>query len=264
MLQEPSHSPYDLRFRLLGFPIRIAWGFWLMAIVFGYSWVQGLDLMLRDLSPGIMPLLALWTLCIFVSILIHELGHALAFRQNHIDAEIVLYHFGGLAIPRGGSRYATLGPQQTLWISFAGPLMQFASALIVIALVKMSGFRLDQFDTIIRLPEGILRLIGASEGESMITQSVGLYALIDFYLFPSVFWAILNLVPVLPLDGGQITRSIVEMRGGTAQTALWISVIAAAIVALYGFSGGQQYMGIMFMILGITSFQQLQQMNGRF
>jgi Zn-dependent protease len=260
MLQEPTPTPYDVQFQVLGFPVRISWGFWLMAFIFGYSWVQALDLALGELSLGILPMMLLWTLCLFVSILIHELGHAFAFRQSGIESSIVLYHFGGLAIPRSGSRgYERLSEKENLWISFAGPLFQFASALIVIAIVKATGYRLADFDSIYRLPIALQDMIDAGSGENMLIDSVGLFALTDFYLFPSIFWAVLNLIPVLPLDGGQIAGSLNRMRGGNMRQTLWISVIAAGLVAFYGFTNGQRYMGILFLVLGIQSFQQLQQ-----
>lgn len=260
MLQEPAPTPYDVQFQVLGFPVRISWGFWLMTFIFGYSWVQGLDLALGELSLGILPMLLLWTLCLFVSILIHELGHAIAFRQSGIESSIVLYHFGGLAIPRSGSRgYGTLSEKENLWIFFAGPLFQFVSALIVIAIVKATGYRLADFDSIYSLPTKIQNLIDADSGANMLVDSVGLYALTDFYLFPSIFWALLNLVPVMPLDGGQIAGSLNRMRGGNMRQTLWISVIAAGAMAAWGFSGGQRYMGFLFLFLGFQSFQQLQQ-----
>ncbi len=264
LLQEPNHSAYDLRFQLLGFPVRIAWGFWLMSIVLGYNFVQGMDMALQQLSPGVAPLLMAWTLCVFVSILIHELGHALAFRRYGIESSVVLYHFGGLAIPRGGRSYASLRPTQSIWISFAGPFAQLMSAVIVIVLIKLTGYRLDQFSSIFQMPESLQRAIGADQGASLFVQSVGLSALVDFFLFPSIFWALLNLLPVLPLDGGHITASVVDLRDGKRETTLWISVIASGLVAIYGFSRGDQYLAIIFIVFGITNYQQMQRMGGRF
>ena len=43
--------------------------------------------------------MAIWTGAVLVSIVIHELGHAIAFRYYGIASDIVLYQFGGLAIP---------------------------------------------------------------------------------------------------------------------------------------------------------------------
>ena len=205
LLQEPGHSPYDLRFQLLGFPVRIAWTFWLADVVFGYGLVQSLDQVLGAASLGVMPLLLLWTVCLFVSILIHELGHALAFRQNGIQASIVLYHFGGLAIPTSSfspdGGFVRLAPQQNIWISLAGPLAQIGSAAVVVAAVKAAGYRLTVFRW---MPGPFYKIPGLLEGAEI--DSAGLFALVTFYIFPSVLWAILNLVPVWPLDGGHIMR----------------------------------------------------------
>jgi len=258
LLQEPAHSPYDLRFQLLGFPVRVSWTFWLAGVVFGYGLVQSLDYYFRDASPGIMPLLLLWTLCLFVSILIHEMGHALAFRQNGIHASIVLYHFGGLAIPHSsyspGHSPGRLRPQQDIWISLAGPLAQLASAAVLVAAVKAAGYRLTVFTW---MPGPFEKIPGLLQGAEI--DSAGLFSLVAFYIFPSVLWAIMNLVPVWPLDGGHIMKSIIQMRGGNMSQALWVSVIAAGLMAAYGFSNGQQYMGFLFLVLGITNFQALQQ-----
>jgi Zn-dependent protease len=260
LLQEPAHSPYDLRFNLMGFPVRVSWSFWIVSLLFGYNFAQSLDdgFMQAGLaSPGLMPLLVLWTACLFVSILIHELGHALAFRQNGINASIVLYHFGGLAIPTSSyspsGGFGRLTPQKDIWISFAGPLAQFASAIILVAAIKAAGYQVP-------VPWPLTMMSTFFEGARI--DSPGLFALVVFYLFPSVLWALMNLVPVWPLDGGHIMRSIIQLRGGNMSQALWISVIAGGLMAAYGFSNGQTYMGFLFLVLAVTNFQAIQQSGG--
>jgi stage IV sporulation protein FB len=257
LLQEPGHSPYDLRFHVLGFPVRVSWSFWLAGVIFGFSLVRSMDEMLGLSSPGMLPLLMLWSVCLLVSILIHELGHALAFRQNGMNASIVLYHFGGLAIPTSSYSpdrfHGQLTPKQDIWISFAGPLAQFVSAMVLVAAVKAAGYQAP-------VPWPLTEVPGLTDGKQI--DSHGLYALLLFYIFPSVLWAILNLVPVWPLDGGHISSSIVKLRGGDDAQALWISVIAAGLLAAYGFFNGQQYMGFLFLVLGVTNFQTLQQSGG--
>lgn len=261
LLQEPAHSPYDLRFHLLGFPVRVSWSFWLAGIVFGYGLVQSLDMYFGQASPGIVPMLLLWTLCLFVSILIHEMGHALAFRQNGSNASIVLYHFGGLAIPTSSyspnDAFGRLTPKQDIWISFAGPLAQLASAAVLVAAVKAAGYRLTVFTW---MPGPFYKIPGVLEGSEI--DSPGMFALVAFYIFPSVLWAIMNLVPVWPLDGGHIMSSIIQLRGGNMTQSLWVSVIAAGLMAAYGFSSGATYMGFLFLVLGVTNFQALQQTGG--
>ncbi len=265
LLQEPSETAYDLRFQMLGFPVRVSWTFWLGAVVFGHGFAQLIDsiAMINNLStPGIGPLLLLWTLCLLVSILIHELGHALAFRQFGIQSSIVLYHFGGLAVPIGSFRGVSinrLSEKQDLWVTAAGPLLQLLSAGAVIALVKVGGYRVTAFAF---MPAGLHKVPGMLEGEELMLDSVGLAALVMFYVFPSVVWALLNLMPVWPLDGGRIALSLILLNGGTTSQALWISIIAAAGLALYAFRAGHSIMGIFFLMFAISNYQMLQQSGG--
>jgi len=261
LLQEPAESPYDIRFSFLGFPVRISWTFWLGAVVFGYGLVDSFDWALGMASPGRAPLLLLWGLCMLVSILIHELGHALAFRRYGIHASIVLYHFGGLAIPVGaslpGRSLVRLGQREDLLIALAGPVAQLASAAAVVGVMKMVGYQLLVFSW---MPAGLNRIPGMLEGAPI--DSAGLLAMVSFYIFPSVLWALLNLIPVWPLDGGRIMRSILLMSGGDTQQSLWLSVIVAGAMAAYGFSGGQTFLGILFLMLAINNFQSLQHSGG--
>jgi Zn-dependent protease len=150
-----------------------------------------------------------------------------------------------------------LSPKQDIWISLAGPLAQLASAVVVVGVVKALGYRLTVFEW---MPGPFRRIPGMLEGAEI--ASPGMFALVAFYIFPSVLWAILNLVPVWPLDGGHVMKSIVLLRGGNTAQALWVSVIAGGLMAAYGFANGQQYMGLLFLVLAISNFQALQQSGG--
>jgi len=272
MLQEPPPSPYDLQFRLFDFPIRIAWTFWLGAAVFGWHLVDGLDRVAAGVSPGRLPLLLLWALALLISILIHELGHAFAFRRYGTESSIVLYHFGGLAIPSGQSRNhpaagtgfgndqfvaslsaPRLSHGQELWIALAGPLAQLASAILLVAMVKLAGYRVMAFAL---MPWPLDRIPGVTDGR--VLDSFGLFALVTFYVWPSVLWSILNLIPVFPLDGGRVMRSLVLIGGGRQETWLWTSLIAAGAGALLGMQSGQLFLAILFLSLAMGNYQMLQ------
>ena len=261
LLQAPQESPYDLRFSFWGFPVRVSWSFWLGALVFGYGLVDSFDYGLQQASPGRAPLLLLWGLCMLVSILIHELGHAVAFRAYGIRSSIVLYHFGGLAIPGGasmpGRSINALGSRADLWIALAGPAAQLGSAALVVALVKLAGYQVLIFR---HFPAGLDRIPGVLDGNPI--DSAGLLSMVSFYIFPSVLWALLNLIPVWPLDGGRIARSLVLMGGGDVRQSLWISLIAAGAMAAYGFQSQNMFLGILFISLAITNFQMLQHGGG--
>lgn len=257
-LQEPAQSPYDLRFNLFDIPIRVSWTFWIAAFVFGYGLAQKLDLYLGANSIGLLQTLLVWSACLFVSIVIHELGHSLAFRYYGIESSIVLYHFGGMAIP-GRSRttdhsFGGLTPQQNIWISLAGPLAQLGSGVLVVIAVKLAGYQLIVFSM---MPEFLNFVPSFVEGNPI--DSPGLFVLVTAYILPSILWALLNLLPMLPLDGGQVMRSVVQLAGGNIVQALWVSVVVAGAVGYCGFKYGQPFIGIMFLMLGWTNFQAIQQ-----
>lgn len=257
LLQEPAESPYDLRFNLFGFPIRVAWSFWIGALIFGFYLVRGVDSIPG--GPGLAALYLLWMFCMLVSILIHELGHAVAFRVYGIESSIVLYHFGGLAIPRQsfgmGRSAGQLNSKQDLIVAFAGPFAQFMSGLIVVGVLIVAGLRVPASGWPLSWIAQVVPWMTAGE---QITNP-GLLALVIFYLWPSFAWAMLNLIPVWPLDGGRITRALILIFGGNTRQALVISLIAAGLMTLYGFKSGHTFLGILFLSLAITNYQLLQQ-----
>src|SRR5919109_1742559 len=131
LFQVPPPTRFDLRFNLAGFPVRVHPLFWLIAVLLGYS------------SGDIVQILV-WVAVVFLSILVHELGHALAFRRYGLSSQIVLHFAGGLTVPEStywGSRWANvaLGPNQNIFISLAGPVAGFLIAALVIAGVLLTG-----------------------------------------------------------------------------------------------------------------------------
>ncbi|TWT53423.1 Peptidase family M50 [Rubripirellula amarantea] len=277
LLQEPASTPYDLHFNCLGFRVRVSAWFWVAISLLGYSNVQSLDRHFGAASPGMLPMLLLWALCVLLSILIHELGHALAFRKYGMDASIVLYHFGGLAIPESrssssydvessfaqnqyGSSNRSLSNTQQIIISLAGPLLQLAVAVVVMIAVKLAGygFQLSLDGFVYTIPLGPINLIPGLIDGAMLT-SPGLYILLDFFLVPSVLWALLNLLPIWPLDGGQITSEVMDMRRVPKTMAFQLSMIVAGCVAAYGFYNESTYMGVMFLMLALMNYQVMQQ-----
>src|SRR3954468_12089221 len=112
VLAAPPPTPYDLRFRLFGFPVRVHPLFWVVALLMGNP----------DLDrPQALARLALWILVVFGSILLHELGHAFAFRFYGCRGVAVdLFWFGGLASAEQRPR----GHWPNIFISLAGPAAQ--------------------------------------------------------------------------------------------------------------------------------------------
>jgi hypothetical protein len=105
ILSEPARTPYDLNFSLLGIPVRVHPMFWLVALLLGF---RG--------NPKPQELV-LWVAVVFVSILVHELGHALAARAHGWEPWITLHGFGGLA----SYRPTRQTPRSRILITLAGP-----------------------------------------------------------------------------------------------------------------------------------------------
>jgi len=79
-------------------------------------------------------------------------------------------------------------------------------------------------------------------------------------LYVNIFWGILNLLPVYPLDGGQIAREVFTLgnpRAGITQS-LQLSAGVAVLVAAYALLNQRFYMCLMFGYLAYASFQSLQ------
>ncbi|MGE3809434.1 MAG: peptidase, partial [Gemmataceae bacterium] len=85
MFADQAPTPYDLNFRLGSIPVRVNPWFWVISAILGFS--AGREL-------GFEFLLA-WIGCVFVSILIHELGHVGMGMVFGTRGHILLYSFGG-------------------------------------------------------------------------------------------------------------------------------------------------------------------------
>src|SRR5436305_15155392 len=109
-LLEPGHTPYDLKFRIAGVPVRVHPMFWLVTAIMGFS-------ALHEPTYG-FALFGIWVGCVFFSILIHELGHVFMFQLCGTTAHAVLYAFGGLAVPHR----PLYNRWQRIAVAFAGPL----------------------------------------------------------------------------------------------------------------------------------------------
>ena len=134
-LSEPGKTPYDLNFNLLGFPCRVHPAFFVLPVLFGAGLGSG------EINAGVGILLM--AVVFFISILVHELGHALAFRYYNIPSRVVLYWMGGLAIPDSGgwrgARSRALTPEQQIVVSGAGPAAGLLLALVAALLLVSVG-----------------------------------------------------------------------------------------------------------------------------
>lgn len=250
---EPPPTRYDLHFRLAGVPVRVHPLFWLVGTLLG----AGAD------APPVQVLI--WLVAVFFSILVHEFGHALAFGRYGVRSHIVLYSFGGLAVPDSAyaglpSRRARYGsPQSQVLVAFAGPAAGFALAAAVVAALYFAGYHVS-FST------GLASFLDFEFGppDNPIPYfKVSL--LVHFLLYINIFWGLVNLLPIYPLDGGQIFRAILvrfNPADGVRQS-LMLSVFTAAGLAVVVWVKLQSvFMGLLFGYLAYLSFATLQSYGG--
>jgi Zn-dependent protease len=238
---EPPTSKLDVHFSIGKIPVRVHPLFWLISIVFG-------ALAVRSLSTNIFVGMALWTAAVFVSILVHELGHALVAKANGWPPRIVLHSMGGLAIftPTRHKRGAKI------LIDFMGPGAGFILGGLILGGVLLSGHSVTLLG--LKIGSGPDFMIGAGRLEIFVM----------FMLYVNIFWGLLNLVPVQPLDGGHIAKGIIEKyRPRDAwPIALKIGIGTAAAIAIAGIATQNLYLGILFGMLAYQNWQMLQAVSG--
>ncbi|MEM8885377.1 MAG: site-2 protease family protein [Planctomycetota bacterium] len=186
--------------RLFSTDIRATGGFFLLLGLYFYLW--GIDQPARG---------AVVCMIIVVSLLVHEFGHVFAVRRElGSESVVILWGLGGLCVHEPART-----PKQRIVIALGGPLFTAILALL-------GGL------TFLAVRNGVLPaphpLVGLAVGALLVINLI---------------WLIFNLLPIMPLDGGQALEAILERRMGRpkAQAALRrVSTVAACLVigfALY-------------------------------
>jgi len=249
LFQVPPPTRYDVRFTFAGIPVRVHPLFWVIAFLFGFS------------SSNILYTL-IWVLAIFVSVLVHELGHALAFRRYGQRSQIILHFMGGLTIPEPvswGTGWANvaLSPRQEIVVSLAGPFSGLLLATLLIGGVIVSGGSIAVHWLLGFIP--LPAVVSFPFGGMIVTLLVAVLVSVN------VFWGLVNLMPVYPLDGGNVARYALLQYDpyDGVRKSLWLSVITGGVVALVALLFLQSiFMALLFGLLAFQSYQSLQSRYG--
>ena len=181
------------KFTIFGIPVRVEPWFWITMAFIGGG--------LHAANSTDILLVLVFVFAGFLSIMIHELGHALAIRKYGLPAAITLRAFGGYASFPAGK----LDRKQSFFVTAAGPVIQFVFGVLLIVLAPS-----------ISVPEGSLFL-----------------PFLRDLIWVSIAWSILNCLPVYPMDGGQMMAAIL---GPMKQHYVHlISSIVAVIIGIAGY-----------------------------
>ena len=182
--------------KIFGIPVKVDPSFLFVCAILAYS---------RLSQPAF---LVEWLIVIFVSILIHELGHALVIRSFGLSPQIMLYSMGGMTSWRDEKG---ISHAKHIAISLAGPFAGF----LLYGLVSYSNQALPD----------------------LFADQLGRQTYRDLR-FVNLWWGVFNLLPILPLDGGNVAYSIEQWvtkkhRGVITRV---ISLLAAVGVGLWALS----------------------------
>lgn len=185
-------------FRFSGIDVFLHWSWFLVAV---YE-IQSRKGNYSSVTWNVLEYLAL-----FLIVTVHEFGHALACRQVGGRANrIVLWPLGGVAYVDPPQR-----PGATLWSIAAGPLVN-------VALIPVFY---------------VLLFVGHRSGWAYTAPDV--YKLIKAVFYIDVGLLIFNILPIYPLDGGQILRSLLWFVLGRARSLMVATVLG--LVGVVGFIG---------------------------
>jgi DNA-binding NarL/FixJ family response regulator/Zn-dependent protease len=182
-------------FRFVGIDVFLHWSWFLVAVS---------EILSRSGKYSSITWNVLEYLSLFAIVLLHEFGHALACRQVGGTAnQIMLWPLGGVAYVNPPPR-----PGATLWCIGAGPLVN-----------------------LVLLP-ALFLIRGLSQSMGWAEAAPDLFAFLNAIWFMNLFLLIFNMLPVYPLDGGQILRSLLWFGLGRAR-----SLMVASIIGLLGAAG---------------------------
>jgi stage IV sporulation protein FB len=228
-----STTPYDVRFRLFGIPVTVTPWFWLAGLIFGWSPDVGEHPSLLVITIG----------CLFISILVHEMGHALTALTFGWPPEVYLYGFGGLAVYR--PTYGRTTARQVL-ISFAGP----GAGFLLYGLIYVAAEWFVKTDAFLDLsPNSRSRVLVFF----IVMEQINLY------------WGLVNLLPVLPLDGGRIAESLlIRFRPWDGpRLTVTLSIVVAGVAAFYFLLHREEYGMFPGLLFGLLAFSNLQTQQSR-
>ncbi|WP_309892248.1 site-2 protease family protein [Archangium sp.] len=230
-----------LRFRLGSIPVEVHPTHLLVSALLGWMTVRSLSAstsnewpyrQLQDPGgPGyaqtaLLVVLA-WMFIIFLSVLVHELGHALAGRMFGYRPSIELVWLGGLTRTNAPT---TIPWHRMVVVTAAGPLAGLLLGLTALGVLKFAGLGSPILNTI----------------------------LLWFFL-ANLFWTLFNLLPVPPLDGGHIVSTVATRflgRAGFIGAQGLALVVCIALVA-YSVKRKDAFIGLFFGLYGLQAMRLL-------
>ncbi len=192
-----------LSFRVGPVPVRVQASFFLTALLLG--WQPG---------PHGLERLFLWSVVVFFGVLAHEMGHAAAALAFGYRPRIELYLFGGVTWWEAEAGASTA---RTVLVTLAGP----ATGIVL----------------------GGLAWLGALHWAAPLPPGSAGAFLLERFVWVNLGWGLLNLLPILPLDGGVVFAASVEhlLPGRGRMAARLVSLGLALLLVWFALTAGMTF-----------------------
>ncbi|MCC6984194.1 MAG: hypothetical protein IT535_13065 [Bauldia sp.] len=202
-----------------------------------FGWLVVSALVFAGVGPAINT--AVFVAIVFGSVFLHELGHLFAAKAFDVrTTSVTLHFFGGVA---------SFARQPQTWtaenlISFAGPAVNLAIALVLLALVGDLSYEAIR-----------LKFLGLRLG------------IVDDIIYVNLFLGLFNLLPALPFDGGRILRGLLAPRIGMRNGTLipgYLGVLVGGYFVLSGLFRLDTFVAILGAFIALSAWNWVQWAQG--
>ncbi len=218
--EAPSPGSGWMMGRLFGVPVYVTPSWGVVALLITVMFAPNVGYSIPEIGAGKYAVSFAYAVLLYVSVLIHELGHALtAMRLGLPVRRITLQLLGGVTEMNGQAPT----PRREFSIAVAGPILSLSLGVGAwIAIHALGGN-----------PGGLTGPSAASDPTDSVSMRIAL-ELLDALMYANIIVGLFNLLPGLPLDGGIMLRSALWAITGKTKTATvaagWVGRVLAVIV----------------------------------
>jgi Zn-dependent protease len=194
--------------------------------------------------------IAIFAVVMFVSVLLHELGHAVAGIAYGLTPRIDLHGMGGTTSWPAGRK---IGWGKSIVVSFAGPMVGIVLGIgVLIASALAAGQPITPLSY-----EHVLEIA------SQLPVAVPAKLAVVSFIYVNAVWGIFNLAPMLPLDGGNILLAFLQIvtKGKGERLARYVSIVAGVAFGLWALSRSNTWGAVLCGLFLFRNVQALRQVD---